>query len=346
MPKRKLRVPARARVTNLEDVAATRTEALAGGGTPPITPMADRIFVLASVLLAAFTLSGAALSFGSAVDAWAGLNAADAGAAAWRASLMQLHSQTAFVATLGVLALLYHVMAWTQMLRAPDPLLSSVSLDDPPSTPPRSVQLRARFRQSLRRGLPLILVVASSGVALLLVLSTDLQSHLSEAMLAHLQAFHGARLLGSAQPFLWMWAGGNLVLLSVYTARIRAAQLQERGVQSFRAYEDIPQGAALGLLLSTLVSLVVIAWGGPAELIPTLFIFGLCWCIGMHLWSPLAESGGWRWIPLSIFSLVVIGDLFASKALIGATWMVWAGSFALAVIATLVARLGRRTLAH
>lgn len=268
----------------------------------------------------------------------------DEGGHLWRASLARFHAASPLVAVLGVMATTLVAAAWRTELRrvrVQDTALAAASASQSP--PLRSRTLAVSFHRAFSASMPVMAIVGLSGVAVF-VIGGPGSSLVSEETRALMRQFHTGEVAGAPQQFLWLFTGLNIALLNVYVTRIRAARLGERRVPSFRAYEDIPQGAAIGLTLGVLASLALIAWSGPATLIPPLMVFAVCWAIVVHLWAPIAASSSWKILPFVLALAVIFGDVFRAPQGEEPAIRVWIFAVCLAFFSVLVARLGRRTL--
>lgn len=305
--------------------------------------MSDRLLVMASVLCSAFVLSGTALVFAQDVATWSTrVGAGEAGGALWATSLHRLHAASPLVSVLGVMGFALVAVAWQHELRRIR--LRETALDAPVRGGlKRSSRLALSFHRAFSASLPVMAIVLLSGVAVF-VLQGRGGALVSERTSVMVASFHGGAMGGGLQQFLWVFTGLNIALLNVFVTRIRAARLGEAGVPSFRAYEDIPQGASLGVILGVLAGLAIIAWGGPVGAIPAVVVFAICWSIAVHLWAPMAESGGWRIVPLVLVAAVIGGDVLRGVDWTASTLKVWGFALALGFGAILLARVGRRTL--
>lgn len=306
--------------------------------------MSDRLFVLASVIASVFVGAGTALLFRADFDRW--LLPSGVGSAGEEQGLVEtlvgLHSASPFVSVLGLMSLGLLASGWGFEYRR-GAILGAAGIAETDARR-RSERLAQSFLRASKAVLPLLIVLLLSGVALLGMQQLHANDGVGEALLTPLRALHTGELFGVAHTFLWLFAGLLLMLLNVFVTRIRAARLGERGVTSFRVYEDIPQGAALGVSFGILLSMAVLAWSGAAGLVPIAILFSICWSVGAHLWPPIAESGGWRALPFVLALAVIFGDLFGVVASEAPQIRLWFYALSLAFFMVLAARIGRRTL--
>ena len=296
--------------------------------SPAMPTMSDRLLVMATIVSTVFVLTASALIFVPDVVAWRG----EAAGSTWHAALARFHHGGRWVSVFGFMALSLLMVSARRAL-----LFESTDQEG------REFELQRQLRGAVRAVWPLILLVVLSGVAVLVAETFVSDGAMADASYSTLVSAHQGRAWGAAQQFLWLIIGLNLVLIVLLLARLRAARFQRRGLASFRAYEDLPQGAALGTAIGVLLSLAVLAWGGPAELTAMIVVFAMCWTIAVHLWPPIPTSGGWRALPFLLALAVIAGDLFGTHAQ-GSSLKLWVVALVFAFFMVLAARIGRRSL--
>lgn len=309
--------------------------------TPPHARIWDRLYVLAGIISAVFIFSGVARNFETEVLSWA--TALPVGASSvhpWAATMQVFHGEGAWASWWPIPAVLWLVLVWAaEMSRY------SAYRREPERAAklPERVQgtAQAFSRPLLYMALPIVLYLMS-GLALMRgVPAGDPQQMNAAQAIAWL---HTHPEVDAFLPWIGLITGIFWLLFIVLGARVRAARLQAVGVSTFHLYEDLPQGAALGVGTAFLLSLSVLAWNGPAEILPVLTLLVICSMIVANVFPIVAESDAWRFFPLLLFLLIIVGDLFTGPAFRRETFAVWGFAFGCAVVMILVARVQRRSL--
>lgn len=301
----------------------------------------DRIYVVTAMLLSVFLLAGAARSIAPAIVAWAPYGGeADSMPHPWILTFQMFHSSSVWMR-----AIMLPVLAWVSIVFALESRGASRLARDPKHAarwPQRVRDLAAALRQPLWWMVSLFGMVGISGVQLFVRSRT---TPLSPSRVGDMLAW--AHRHPSADPLLlWLmvWTAGAGCLFVVLAARVRAARLAAIGVASHRVYEDLPQGAVLGSGAGILISLVAIAWRVSPRAVPLVFLLVFASVLLSHTARIVAESSTWRFLPLILVALVIVGDIARGVYSWRISGQVWGFALACALIMIVVSRVHRRAL--
>lgn len=301
----------------------------------------DRLYAMAAIVLSIFVLSGVALTFQEVMTTWAhGWPEENSSLHPWLATFHVLHSQSVWLRVL-----ILPLLVWTSMVFAFEGRRAAVYArfpEPPDAIPQRVYQSTVSLVKPLFYAAPLWTLYIVSGVFLLFYpIGAETGERGVFFLLAHLHAHPEVDVI---LPWLALLIGHLFCLFLVWIARIRAARLAAMGVQTARFYEDLPQGAVLGMISAVLVSWIALAWGAPLETMPLVcFAVAASVCVS-HVAQVVAESPSWRFLPFGFVAAIVIGDVVRGAAFQQDSLQLWGFSLVSAFFMVLIARLHRRAL--
>lgn len=301
----------------------------------------DRLYVVATIVLAVFICAGIAQAFADTVVAWGTpWPTENSSTHPWVAVLDAMHGQGVWTRVL-----MLPLVAWISVVCVFEGRRGAAYARSPKSAealPYRMVQIAASIVKPLVWSMPALLLYVVSGAQL--TLRTSPLPSRPTRLVDLLSWLHAHAESDPILPWFALLAGALVCVLIVLVGRVRAARLQALGVRGFRLYEDLPQGAVLATISALLSTLTLMAWGGPLPAVPLVFLVVFVSMLLAHLLPVVSESPAWRWFPFVFVFLLVLGDVVRGGVAERGAWTVWGFAFALAFVAVVVARVHRRAL--